>query len=1057
MKQIVFYVEKQIFDSYLETRKVSVFDVAVKAFKEKIGADSVKKTEIDKTTLTMEVVVDAPNDAIMGFFYESIGLNQQEMCYTNLSVINVADPVAPAAKGGLGAALGNLTINLGGKKNVDFNAQKEQEKNGNEFTEYVEMVNGLRAELEKTVCGQQHVINEVVSGLLNAKIYDKKEDYPFACFTFLGPTGSGKTLMARTIAKYLEANAGMPYKAYDRTKYTKEDGFISGMLEFVYENPKCVLVFDDAEEFFSTSGFVLGEVLNTGKISGVSFEDAILIFTSKIGKGVYSASCTGNLSAVSRTLVEHAMYLERTEDGVDGTLEYYLVRGLTRGKVVMFNYLQMATLKDIIKAEIKSAYETFNAKTGISITYDEDALATAVLYMNSKGYDAKSISAFIEEFLTKELTDMFAQVNPKTGAPLLCSLKSIKYELSFKNSQAAVKSLFANKTLTALIACDKSQKEYFEKLKVKHVNFVVACSPSEVKRALANGVDFILLDVLANPRKMDVVPTSLEDYNTQGVDMYEYIMGYFAELPLYILSNEASKIPQSRYEVFLAQTARGVVYFNEEDKTGVQKEIASIEQAIELRSDISTLIKDEKILAYNAKQVISEDAKSVTVTIGDLTLEHFKRDIDSKYLASFTSVIKFADVIGHDTAKTILGHYCGYLTKHGAYKSGNTEAPKGFLIYGAPGVGKAMLAKAVAGETNATFISHSAYDLVSRTYSSLEAFGNRVQNLFKQAQQSSPCVVLVEDFEAIFLYGQNMLGTFFEELGALNQDSKHPVLFIATTAAPKRAFPREFIDLFERTIGLSRPSKSERAEYINKYLARKGITTLSADAIDNFVIRTYGMTYSYIQTIIDFAIRGARGASLTDKMLAEAFDLYRVGEENKHSDDDDALRVAYHEMGHYLTSYLNGEHPPFVTIVARGDYGGYTSTDTHEGEGNKYTRKYLLDEICCCFGGRAAEYVVYGEQGINAGLSSDIVAATTYARWMVCDLGMGKFLYAVDGIGNENIPDEMLKEIDIILHEQYERAVKLLTEHRKELDILSYALLEKKSLTGTECEKLLGK
>ena len=89
------------------------------------------------------------------------------------------------------------------------------------------------------------------------------------------------------------------------------------------------------------------------------------------------------------------------------------------------------------------------------------------------------------------------------------------------------------------------------------------------------------------------------------------------------------------------------------------------------------------------------------------------------------------------------------------------------------------------------------------------------------------------------------------------------------------------------------------------------------------------------------------------------------------------------------------------------------------------------------------------------GLASDIVMATNCARWMVCDLGMGKFLYAVDGIGNDNIPKEMLDEIDKILHEQYERAVKLLTENRDKLDILAKALMEKKSLTGTECEKLI--
>ena len=1032
MKRIVFFVNPEVFDAYVAQRGASVFDVIVAGFKKELGNDAVKKVEVEKTTLTLEVAVDASNDDIKGFLYGASGLKENELYQTTLSIFNVAE-----AKG------------------FEFSFEKLKQKNGNEFTDYVKMVNGLRAELEKTVKGQQHAINEVISGLLNAKVYDQKETYPYACFTFLGPQGTGKTLMASTIANYLEKNAKMPALFLEKSKYTKEDSFVAAILGFVYEHPKCVIVIDDAEEMLGTGSFIMGEILNTGKFSGVSFSDAIFIFTSKIGKGVYSASVTGNLSAVSKESMQDAMYFDIVEDAVEGRMEYYLVRGLTRGTVVMLNYLDMSTLKGIIKNELKLAFDLFSTKTGISVSYDEDKLANAILYMHKGAYNAQDIKDFIaNEFLTNELTDMFAQVSPKTGAPLLCTLKSLSYEISFKNSQARVKELFAKRTVKVLIACDKSNKTFFEKIKAKYVDVIVACTPNEVKKALANGVDVILLDVFANPKKMDVVPSSLEDYNTQGVDMYDYIMGYFSEIPLYMISNEEKQISRERYEVFLAQSTKDVIYFNADAKAFASV-LVDIEQAIELRYDVSSLIKNEVVLSYNAKQIVSEDGKDVKVVLGDLSLEYHKRSFDSKYLTALSSVTKFDDVIGHNVAKTILKHYCGFLTKRGAFKDASTPAPKGFLFYGAPGVGKAMLAKAIAGETNATLITHSAYDLLSRTYTSVEAFGNRVQNLFKQAKQSSPCVVLVEDFEAILIYAQGMLGTFFEELGSLNQDKKHPVLFIAATSAPRSAFPRQFVDVFERAIGLSRPTKAEREIYVNRFLERKGVTTLSKDAIDTFVTRTYGGTYAYIKTILEFAIRSARGQALTDKMLAEAFDLYRTGEENEHSDDDDALRVSYHEIGHYLIGYLNGDHPPFVTIVSRGNYGGYTATDAHEGEGNQYTRQKLLNEICCCFGGRAAEYVVYGEDGINMGLASDIVMATSCARWMVCDLGMGKFLYAVDGIGNDNIPKEMLDEIDKILHEQYERAVKLLTENRDKLDILAKALMEKKSLTGTECEKLI--
>ena len=184
MKRIVFFVNPEVFDAYVAQRGASVFDVIVAGFKKELGNDAVKKVEVEKTTLTLEVAVDASNDDIKGFLYGASGLKENELYQTTLSIFNVAE-----AKG------------------FEFSFEKLKQKNGNEFTDYVKMVNGLRAELEKTVKGQQHAINEVISGLLNAKVYDQKETYPYACFTFLGPQGTGKTLMASTIANYLEKNA----------------------------------------------------------------------------------------------------------------------------------------------------------------------------------------------------------------------------------------------------------------------------------------------------------------------------------------------------------------------------------------------------------------------------------------------------------------------------------------------------------------------------------------------------------------------------------------------------------------------------------------------------------------------------------------------------------------------------------------------------------------------------------------------------------------------------------------------------------------------------------
>jgi len=266
----------------------------------------------------------------------------------------------------------------------------------------------------------------------------------------------------------------------------------------------------------------------------------------------------------------------------------------------------------------------------------------------------------------------------------------------------------------------------------------------------------------------------------------------------------------------------------------------------------------------------------------------------------------------------------------------------------------------------------------------------------------------------------------------------------------------DFVNKLDKTILMTLPDAKERELFIRTRLAQYPVAgQLSETSILNFATRTVYYSFGDINAIIEFLMKNSRGEDITDKALLDAIDSYELGEGRKMNKDEE-LRTAYHEIGHILLFYLCGGHPTFVTIVRRGDFCGYAMPEIKEERMDKNRQEYL-DSICSSYGGRVAETLVYGETiGTNSGFSGDIASATRAARIMVCYLGMGKSLISMDAMGSSmEIPQSMIEEIDAILHEQYERATKLLSENRDLLEVLAKRLYQEKFLAGSEIEKII--
>jgi ATP-dependent Zn protease len=723
--------------------------------------------------------------------------------------------------------------------------------------------------------------------------------------------------------------------------------------------------------------------------------------------------------------------------------------------MIMFNYLENVVVRSLAQKQLEKTFENFAQRTDIDVKYNKKQLANLAMYMNDKDYNAKTITKLITEFLNKEMVDVFTQVNPKTQQPLLKTVKTIEYKIDMNSADKNAQEFFSERNREVLIICDKKDVHFYEAMTIPNVSIVCATDMNQAKQLLKKEIDCILLDVLLNTKKMKVVPTNLEDYDTEGVKLFDFISTYYNEIPLYVISKVQDNYAYKRYNSFLNGIAKDVIYIDQNKPSKAKALISDIQNGVELDADVSFLVENQKKLVYNAKQILSKDFSKLTILLSDLSLEHCQRDFSRKTYKMDTDKVRFDDIIGNDNAKNVLSYYSKVLVEQGFWKDNGFKRPKGLLIYGAPGTGKKMLAKAVAHQTNSVFIYQHANDLLLKAIGSSDGPAGVLREVIKQAAESSPAVLFIEDFTEFFFNVPDIdEKALVSELNNVNVDESHPILLIATTSEPKEFLPDAFIALFDRAIGLPRPNQKQREQFIEQYLSLRGITSLSKEAIHNFAIRTYYTTFAYIKNIIDFVIKNSHDKQITHEQLKEGIDLYDNGEEILGKSIEATRATAYHEVGHYLIDYLCGNHPPFVTIVPRGDYGGYTASDYHEDE-RLSTRKYYLDDICCCFGGRAAEYVIYGEKGINAGLSSDIEMATRMARWMVCEVGMGSFLYAMRGIPNKDVPAPMLEEIDKILHEQYDRAVKMLEENRDKLELITNELVKRKSMTGEEIERLL--
>ena len=453
---------------------------------------------------------------------------------------------------------------------------------------------------------------------------------------------------------------------------------------------------------------------------------------------------------------------------------------------------------------------------------------------------------------------------------------------------------------------------------------------------------------------------------------------------------------------------------------------------------------------------------------------------NAKVYVQSTQGIKFADVAGEDEAKESLSEVVDYLHDPGKYRAIGAAMPKGILLVGPPGTGKTMLAKAVAGESNVPFFSMSGSEFVEMF---VGMGASKVRDLFRQAKEKAPCIVFIDEIDAIGQKRDGRLGGNDEREQTLNQlltemdgfEENTGVIILAATNRPESLDPAlTRPGRFDRRVPVELPDLAGR-EAILKVHAKK--IRLDGQVDFGRVARmASGASGAELANIVnEAALRAVRGgrASVTQADLEESIEVVIAGYQKKNAilTDREKQIVAYHEVGHALVAAKQTNSAPVqkITIVPRTSGAlGYTM---QVEEGNHYlvSQEELENKIATLTGGRAAEELVF--RSASTGASNDIEQATKLARGMITRYGMSEDfdMVALETVTNQYLggdaslacsadtQTEIDRQAVALVKKQHAKAARILTENREKLDGIARYLYEKETITGEEFMEILNR
>ena len=945
----------------------------------------------------------------------------------------------------------------------------------------------IQKALLSRVVGQDHAVRAFVSGYFQSRLVEEtgqKKKRSEAIFLFAGPPGVGKTFLAENAAEIL----GLPFKRFDMSEYSEHNAptefcgsdkvYTSGkegnVTGFVAKHPKCVLLFDEIEKAHISIIYLFLQVLDAGRLRDnytdkvVSFADTVMIFTTNVGRQLYEDPTIENLGALPRKKILQALEAER--DPANGTPLFpsAICSRFAAGNVLMFNRLGADHLHYISSREIAKHADAFSKTTDIKVTVDP-RVPSALIFSEGGRADARTVRGRSAALFHEELYELFRLMSEDDKGAIE-KLTDLEYSVKLDGDDE-VASLFVNPNEDEILIFAEGATAKAATRKLAGFKTVVISDLDEAKKALfSHDFSLILCDVRTGVRSGDGEVLNAEDIVSAGQDLISHLHER-GGAPVYLLAQKEGDVGREEFLSFAQRGVRDLLTVSDKGFADKVKEkcVAAYQQ-----ENILKLAKHNKILSYKTAQSVSPDGKHAKVTLFNFRLALSADAADSGSIMDTVSrpSVRFADVIGAEDAKAELGYFAEYLKNPVKFMREGLRAPKGVLLYGPPGTGKTLLAKALAGESDVTFMAAEGNRFLKRFVGEGPA---AVHDFFRTARKYAPTIVFIDEIDAIGKdrmssesaeHTGDVLTALLTEMDGFNVDATKPVFVLAATnysvdPASGRALDGALLRRFDRRIYVDLPTKDERRRFLEMKLQKTPAVTLSKEQIDNVAIRSTGMSLAELDSVFEMALRGAyrtEGGKVGDSAFEEAFETFTNGEARKKHDPDALLATARHEAGHALLCWLYSECPSYLTIVSRGDHGGYMQHADTEEKGS-YKKTELLARIRTALAGRAAEMVYYGDDlGLTTGASGDLQTATRLAEAIIGHYGMDEAM----GLSSfDRVPDGFYPALrartNAILAEELSFAKDIICTYRSAIDALVDALLDKNHLKGDEIDAILKK
>lgn len=977
----------------------------------------------------------------------------------------------------------------------------------------------LRQDLLSRVHGQDHAVHQFVEGVFNVEVIghaDTSRRKPAGLFVFAGPPGVGKTYLAELASTHLDR----PFKRFDMSSFSHSHeigGLIGtpemykgaqpgGLTDFVTRNPNALLLFDEIEKAHSSAIHLFLQLLDAGRLQdkfteqNVEFRDTIIIFTTNVGRKLYenensSGVHTAN-AAFNRNTVLDAL---RTEIDPHTRAPFFpsaICSRMATGYPILFNRLRVEDLCHIVKAEMNRVSSLMENQHGLKVLAQEE-IPLALVMREGSQTDARTVKSQGEAFLKEEVFKACQLFSDQNIDRAFGAIEEVSIEIDPASTGETVDQLFHDPGKPEVLFVGADLMGYFYRQTAPEIDWTVATNQDQVFDVLTKkGVDFVLLDLGIQPHAasgdhrsgplargtellFDHAPLAARRY-TVGQQILERLHNRMPDVPVYLFSLEENSmgLPGTTIDEELlvacvrAGGARGVIRtslggLNLDDldaqRSAFAERIMSTARQLRKEKVATELAAANQVVAFATAPALSPDGKRLYVRCRNFRLVRAVRSSDSGAVVSDAErpSTRFDDVIGAKSAKEELLFIRDWLKDPKTFAAAGIDPPRGALLSGPPGTGKTMLARALAGESNCTFIAESATSFVTKyAGSGPEA----IREIFARARRYAPSIVFIDEIDAI---GQNRasvspghvghsealtLNQLLTEMDGFSKATTRPVIALAATNHPEKLDPA-LLRRFSRTIDVELPTRSEREMYIQKRLDAKEKHEVSLHMIQRLAGQGQGMSVADLERILGHASVMAlsnRGV-ITDAILSEAFEKVTMGEAKPGADP---LRTARHEAGHAVVMCTTGMAPIYLTIVGRGSFGGYAAFEDRE-ERRSQTRRELEERICQLMGGRVAECLYYGEEdGVSTGPSSDLERATGIAEAMVYDLGMSREIGFIKIDRRQTLSEELAHKchnaVNGILIAMGEQTRQILTEHRHALDRISNGLIEKNRLLKHE-------